>query len=117
MTTLTPTAFRLRYPQFDSGTYPDPVVTVALADAALEMNETQWGSFYERGAYALAAHMLTINAAGGAAAIGGVRSRSIGDVSVTFADGAIGLDAQGTTGYGCEYVRLRNLISGGPVVV
>lgn len=117
MSTLTPTSFRARYPQFDADTYPDPTVQTALDDCALEMSETMWGSLFERGAYALTAHMLTVGAAGGSAFVGGVSSRSIGDVSVSFFAGSIGSDDLGTTGYGCEYVRLRRLISGGPIVV
>lgn len=113
---LTPTAFRVRYPQFDADTYPNPVVQSALDDCVLEMNETQWGNLYERGAYALTAHLLSSNTAG-AMPSAGVVSRSVGDVSVTFAAGSVAMDDLGSSVYGCEYVRLRKLISGGPVVV
>jgi len=116
MAALSPSAFRIRYPAFDAGAYPDPVVQLALDDLVLEMNATQWGALYTRGAYALCAHLLTVSVAG-ASPIGGIQSRSIGDVSVTFAPGASALDEMGSTQYGAEYVRLRGMISGGAVVV
>ena len=116
MATLTPTAFRLRYPSFVEASYSNATVQLALEDIALEMNETQWGNLYERGAYALTAHLLTITATG-VGPVAGVVSRSVGDVSVTFAAGSSAMDDLGSTRYGGEYVRLRQLISGGPVVV
>lgn len=116
MSALTPSAFRTRYPEFVSGTYPDPTVQAALDDCALEMDGTSWGRLFDRGAYALCAHLLSISVAG-TSPIGGVKSRSIGDVSVTFIDGASATMEIGSTKYGLEYARLQKLISGGAVVV
>jgi hypothetical protein len=116
MSALTPTLFRARYPEFTAEVYPDLTVASAISDAESETNSTQWGALYSRGAYALTAHLLTVNGPG-ASPIGGVKSRSIGDVSVTFSEGASALDELGSTRYGAEYVRLRNLISGGAVIV
>jgi hypothetical protein len=113
---LSPTAFRTRYPAFDAATYPDPIVQLALDDVALEMDVTQWARLFDRGAYALCAHLLTVSVAG-SSPIGGIQSRSIGDVSVTFAKGASALDEMGSTQYGAEFVRLRNLVSGGAAVI
>jgi hypothetical protein len=117
MSDLTPAAFRLRYPDFDAVSYPDPVVQSALDDAALEISAASWGSLYNRGAYALCAHLLYSANVTGAGSIGGISSRSIGDVSVTFADGSSALDDLGASVFGCEYVRLRKLISGGAVSI
>lgn len=111
MADLTPTAFRLRYSEFSD--YSDPTIQAAIDDAVAEMNETRWGALYTRGAYAMTAHILTTSGAS-AQPMAGVISRSVGDVSVTYAKG---LDDIGSTRYGCEYVRLRALIACGPVVV
>src|SRR4030042_2695915 len=111
MAALTPSAFRVRYPAFTVDSFSDLTVQAALNDLILEMNESAWGNLYTRGAYALCAHLLTVSVAG-ASPIGGVKSRSVGDVSVTFSDSASALDEMGSTQYGAEYVRLRNLISG-----
>jgi len=116
LSSLTPTAFRVRYPVFTADLYSDPVVQSALDDTVTEMNAAIWGTLYTRGAYALCAHLLTVSVSG-ASPIGGIQSRSIGDVSVTFAKGASALDEMGSTQYGAEYVRLRGMISGGAVVV
>lgn len=116
MSALTPTVFRARYPEFTVDVYSDPIVQAAIDDAALEISLAQWALLYDRGALALAAHFLTVSVAG-SSPIGGIQSRSIGDVSVTFAKGASALDDLGATRYGAEYVRLRNLVCGGAVIV
>jgi hypothetical protein len=118
MSALTPTAFRLRYSEFEAATYSDPVVQLAIDDATMETNSTIWGAFYERGVYALTAHFLAsaVDRANGESSAGGVQYRAVGDVIVTFGRKAGALDELGGTTYGCEYVRLRSKVSGGPVV-
>lgn len=112
---LTPAAFKARYPAFAETL--DATIQAAIDDAVLEMNAAMWGSLYDRGAYALTAHLLTVSNGAGSAPIGGVVSRSVGDVSVTFAQRSTAMDDLGSTSYGCEYVRLRKLISGGALHV
>ncbi len=113
--------FKLRYTEFSA--VLDARVQVFLDDAELEMSETVWDTLYERGAYALAAHLLTLSdktAAGSTGAPGTVASRSVGDVSVSFvSSGAKNKEDEyfGSTSYGLDYLRLRELIPTGALVV
>jgi len=122
---VTPTTFKTRYPEFS--TIADARVSFFIADAELEIDPDRWGTWYDRGVAALAAHFLAISkktaASGGAlGSLGPVSSRSIGDVSVSFgsASGTVsGLsdDYYKASPYGQEYLRLMSLIGIGAVVV
>jgi hypothetical protein len=122
---LTPTIFKTRYPEFLA--IADARVALFIADAELEIDFDRWGSWYERGIAALAAHFLAISKAtaasgGSLGSLGPVSSRSIGDVSVSFgtASGTVsGLsdDYYKASPYGQEYLRLMSLVGIGAVVV
>jgi hypothetical protein len=101
----------IRYPEFVGET----AIATLLADALLEMNATAWGNLYERGAYALTAHLLTINNAMGDTRA--VVSRSVGDVSTSFASVSSNDSSYLSTKYGREYRRLQRLIGSGGIVV
>ena len=110
-------SFRARYPEFDS--VADARVELFLADAALEMGESCWGDLYDRGQSALAAHLLTISigdqsAVGGIGIVAPLSERTVGDVSLKFAQAVPSSGSNeayfGRTTYGQEYMRLMRLL-------
>lgn len=106
------TDFRPLYPEFDA--VADPVVTAALAEAALFSDDT-WGDAYATAVMLLAAHNLTRSAQqnGG----GAIRSVSLGSIAITYADSVSNSEALASTSYGERYVKLRRVYaSGGPLV-
>lgn len=119
---------RTLYPEFaDAVVYPDATVDEFIGWAAAEMDATVWGSFFERGALALAAYLLKLAkdsagaAAGGILPIGGTVSVKTGDLSLGFG-GSLGVwsisdAALGTNRYGLEYVRLRDLVVATPIYI
>ena len=123
--TVTPTTFKNKYTEFSSVT--DARVLIFIDDAALEMNEGQWGDLYDRGHAALTAHMLSIAerealaSGSGTAAVGSVSGRTVGSVSVTFATPQIsGGSVESyylSTSYGAEYWRLVQLVGLGILAV
>ena len=111
---MTPSEFKDRYPEFSA--VADSRVTMFLDDAALELDVFRWGGFYLRGLAALAAHLLTIGTEGMGSPSGAVSSRSVGDVSVSFAVDASN-DVLASTAYGREYIRLRRFAGVGALVI
>lgn len=112
---MTPTEFKARFPEFDS--VDDSRIQVFIDDAELELDEGVWGTWYEKGLAYLTAHFLTIanqTAAGASGSTGGpVASRSVGDVSISFARGAstgATEDYFNSTSYGQEYFRMVNIV-------
>jgi hypothetical protein len=114
---LTPdTGFRVRFPEFDA--VPDARVQAFLDDAGVEIKEAVWGDFWRRAINLYTAHLLTLAertaTGGGAGTSGPVASRSVGDVSVSFAVMAGGLgwgsDWMVSTAYGQELQRLIHTI-------
>lgn len=99
-----------------------PVGTQAaiLADVALEVVETNWPSVAKanRAAKYLAAHLATLYAAtsGGSAPAGPITGKTVGQVSVTYAQpgGNFAATVADSTAYGREYRRLQRLSFGGP---
>ena len=120
---LTAADFKIRYPEFDS--VADATVEMFIADAEQELSEECWGDLYERGVFALAAHFLYLDQQRQAAGSGGgivapAQSRSIGDVSWSFALNTVdsnGDQYYGSTQYGQEFMRLSDLVSPGMTVV
>jgi hypothetical protein len=122
---MTPTEFKDRYPEFTS--IDDSRIQLFLDDAALELDSSLWGNWYDRGLAALAAHFLSLSikagsAGGSAGSVGPVASRSVGDVSVSFgmySGGAAGTsdDFYKSTVYGQDYLRLMKLVGIGIVAV
>lgn len=121
---VTPTTFKARYTEFASES--DARIQVYIDDAELELNEGQWGDFYDRGLSALTAHLLAIanrNAAstGSGISLGGsLTSRSVGSVSVSFGSSASTGSAEDfylSTAYGAEYWRLCKIVGMGIIAV
>lgn len=82
-----------------------------LAHVALQVGPTQWGTYEAMGQLYLAAHLGTLQARGGSAAVGPVTSETVGPVSRSYgstATAAAGL--LNSTPYGSEYARLRALL-------
>jgi hypothetical protein len=117
LTTPTKAGFVTRFSEFS--TLSDTVIETRLADAVSEMSVDVWGSKYERGAYLLTAHYLTLDARGEGES-GVVSTRTVGDVSVSFGN-YLELDTKdgtfNSTRYGREYRRLQRLVSSGIMVV
>lgn len=121
MTTPSKAGFDLRYPEFS--TTESAMVEARLADALIEMNITAWDNNYERGAYALTAHMLTIDAMDSASALvsGAISSKTVGDVTVSYATSSASYSADyadyALSKYGREYMRLMRQVASGPWVI
>ena len=94
---------------------------LVIAEAALFVHESKWGDYYGLGMLYLAAHLLalTTEASGGGSGGGGpVSSKSVGDVSISYATGAFSsIEASlASSPYGLRYIELRALIQHGPSV-
>lgn len=115
---ITPADFKVRYPEFDS--IADDRINVFLGDAQLEVDENIWDTLYERGVFALAAHMLALgekSSGGTSGSVGALNKRRIGDVELGFTvytpDSSSEAYYNGTI-YGQDYYRL--LLRVGPSV-
>lgn len=123
---------RTLYPEFaDATVYPDATVDEFIGYAAAELDAIVWGSFFERGALALAAYLLkvakdsTAAAGGGALPTGSVTSVKTGDLQVGYGSLAGVITGTGSPGdaalltnkYGAEYIRLRELVVASPIYV
>lgn len=90
------------------------LVQSCIDAALLNVNECAWGARYDLGVLWLSAHLLKVAtaASSGGASSGLVTSKSVGDVSVSFADGSgsYGDATLGTTPYGVQYLGFRRLI-------
>lgn len=91
-----------------------PVATVdlALADALLQINATNWGSKADLGQIYLAAHLLKTWELQSAAASGPVSSRKDGDLAETYAVITAPLSdaALQSTVWGSLYLEIRSTI-------
>lgn len=109
--------FLARYPEFEA--VDKGRLTLAIDDAALEVSAPVWGKLYQKGVFALAAHLLY---AGGAISddkkpgepAQAATSMSAGGLSIGMADpgAGFGTDNQGLamSSYGQEYLRLLQLV-------
>ncbi|WP_145562383.1 DUF4054 domain-containing protein [Yersinia aldovae] len=110
--------FTERYPEFTSTlqTRRDG----ALEDAANQMSRKVWARLYEQGHHALAAHLLYVSGAltpsgsSNGKPVQTLTSRSVAGVSVGYSapDAGFGSNHDGyaSSGYGQEYIRLRELV-------
>ena len=120
---LTPTDFKIRFPEFVA--IPDARIQFWLDDAELEVSESAWDALYEKGSMSLAAHLLAIDISnndedGDSGGEGNVASKSIGDVSVSFAKATVddvSDDWYLSTSYGTEYLRLKKRVGMGIMAV
>ncbi len=90
----------------------DATITLALADAALQINRTNWGSKADLGTIYLAAHILKVWELQSAAAAGPVTKLKDGDLAVEFgfASSSPDLSSYAATIWGREYLALRDQI-------
>ena len=118
--TISTEGFLIRYPEF-SGAGTDRI-RVMLDDAASEVGKRAWGNLYERGVYALAAHLLFSGGMAGenenneeaGTPLRSVSSQSADGLAESFTTASSSStddDASlfDTSSYGQEYVRLRKL--------
>lgn len=118
---VTPAEFKIRFPEF--GSVLDARVQLFLDDAELELDTSRWGDRYDKGQALLAAHYLTLSlkaASGASSSSGTVASKSIGDVSVSYAVASSVSkteDFYSSTIYGLEYLVLARLVGAGMVVI
>lgn len=105
--------FQTRFPEFEDE--DEAVVTAALTEAALFVGQN-WLSqaMYTAGILFLAAHYLQTGAGG--YDTGGLKSVSLGSISVTYAD-ASSVASLSTTSYGSRYLDLASANVRGPVVI
>jgi len=112
--TINIAGFQARYPEFD--TVADARIEVYLADSQLEINESIWSDYYEKGVYALAAHMLhrsLMSESGNAGSSGEVSSKRIGDLQISYNTKSLDSTESyyNSTVYGQEYYRLMKLVA------
>lgn len=122
---VTPSAIKARFPEFTSET--DAFIQIHLDDAVLDLDETRWGDLYAQGVAYLTAHLLVSakrRAAntGAVPAAGAVASKSVGDVSISYAssgrvDNSVGAVEYNSTTYGQRYLTLRRMVGTGAYVV
>jgi hypothetical protein len=104
--------FQARFPEFEDA--EEELIQLALNDAARAVGTNWIEADYATGILLLAAHAMQVG--GGAYDSGGLRSFSIGAISVTYADfdKVAKLD---TTSYGQQFISLRNRNARGVVVI
>ena len=119
---------RDRYPEFSDVTdYPDARIQTFITKGEGELSEGQWGDQYNEGLLAFTAHFLarstsTARSGGSVGSIGPIASKSVGDVSVSFAS-VVGSNPSAqesfwnSTPYGQEYWRLITLFGVGMLAV
>lgn len=118
---ITPAQFKNRFPEFINVSVPR--IRVFIADAELEMNESKWGDRYDKGLSYLTAHFLSIalkTETGSPASVAAVASKSIGDVSVSFANKSSESQVEAyyqSTVYGQEYWSMLRFVGLGAVAV
>ena len=116
---LSPSAFKTRFPEFSG--IPDSRIEVYINLANLQMDEASWGDYYTEGLSNLSAHLLVmgIRQSSGADANHAVASRSVGDVSVSFAVPSSAISGSAfysSTSYGQMYTHLVQLAGSGVFV-
>ena len=119
-----PADFKIRFPEFD--TISDARIQIFIDKSILNLDEGLWDARYNEGLYYLTAHFLqlgenTANQGGGSGGTAPLSSKSIGDVSISFATGSIDGDSSAayynSTTYGQEYWRMLMIVGEGMVAV
>jgi len=104
--------FRTRFPEFEDE--EDEIVELALSDAQRQVGINWIEADYPLGILFLAAHFVQTGAGGYDS--GGLRSVSIGSISVTYADPAAVTELKKSS-YGTRFIQLRRMNCQGPLVV
>ncbi len=120
---ITPAEFQARFTEFVS--VSDPRIQTFIDKALLNLDEGVWGNYFVEGQLYLTAHFLTLaeisaKSSSGSAGLSPLASKSIGDVSYSFATGTVESGSetyfQATT-YGQEYWRLCKIVGAGIVAI
>jgi len=112
---------RRKYRAFsDSGDFSDTLLEECITDAKDELDQDSWGDLYERGAIALAAHIIELgqraaSAGAGGASAGGIGSLKTGDEQINYLATGAAVAGEGdvslrTTPYGLEFLRLQRQV-------
>lgn len=105
--------FQDRFTEFEA--LDDEVVEAAIEDASGQVDETWIEADYQLAILLLAAHYVQV--VGGAYDTGGLRSVSLGSISVTYADGSSKSFSSSATSYGQRFQQLLRANKRGPRVV
>lgn len=101
----------------------DPRIQQFIGFAELQVDESRWGTMADLGTAYLAAHLLTVSAAGSGTGgpAGPVTSETVGRVSRSYASPSSApssvMGNLGSTSYGREYARMQSLLSLTPEVL
>jgi hypothetical protein len=118
---ITPADFKVRFPEFIS--VADSRIQLFIVDAELELNVLKWCDRYDKGISYLTAHYLSIalkTATGLTGSVNPVASRSVGDVSISFANKSSESQTEAyynSTVYGQEYWNMLQFVGLGAAVV
>jgi len=83
--TCTPTAFKARFPEFNS--IEDTRIQIFIDDACLVINEDTWGTLYSLAVCYLSAHYLALSEDslnGNSGSVGNVSSQGVDGTSISF---------------------------------
>jgi len=110
---ITATGFKSRFPEFS--TVDDSRVETFITRAELFVNEGTWDTLYNEGLYYLTAHFLkkSQDMANGGGASGPIASKSIGDVSISYASSASSSgfeNSYNSTPYGVEFWNMAMIV-------
>jgi len=119
---VTPTTFKVRFPEF--GPIADPRIQLFLDDADLVLNESFWGDKYDLGIAYYTAHYLQIGIEaenGNSGSSGPIVSQSVDGVSIAFGQANTPTDQSdiqyASTSYGQRYLALRKSLGSGAMSV
>lgn len=125
---VTTTEFRRKFPEFISQeVFPGPVLQTWLDFAAKMLPEDRWSTVHDMGICFFAAHYVSLQARGLAAATSGkqspntagpVSSKSIGPASVSYDTSAgieLGAGHWNETLYGRQFIRMAKMMGAGPL--
>jgi hypothetical protein len=124
MANPTASQFKTRFPEFTD--IDDDRIEFFIQDAVLECSEQAYGALYPKVVCLLAAHFLSISnrfalsATGMALSGGSLTSRTVGDVTVSFATRAAATSDEEyyrQSPYGAEFYRLQISAGMGMLVV
>ena len=118
--TVTPSSFKIRFPEFDSET--DSRIQLFIDDAVCEVNEIVWDIKTDLGVSYLAAHFLSVanETTLGGGSSGPITARSVDGTSASYGSTTTDnlSDAYfSKTSYGQRYVQLRSLLVGAGYIV
>jgi len=119
---------RDRFPEFEDDTaFTDGRIQTWITKGEAELSEGEWGGMYNEAMLVYVAHYLSwstmiANSGGSVGSVGPIASKSVGDVSISFASVSSANASAGesfwlSTPYGQEYWRLVMLCGATMVTV